>query len=207
MLAHSIYASSSHIFQLSLNFVENVVLHLFVLAVTRARAVLQIVRAITVVFLILQALLQSHVQFVPDRHRLSLLTCQRLLMLLNLTVQSLGHCIFIRLLHETLLKFGGAENKANLSAGLLIALLNLLVLAMRVRPLSFVEELQLLQSIAQLLFLSKIVGGHLFLRRLFDGLNLDVQILLLSLLLINLIRLECKFNWADHGPISSSDLL
>ena len=129
-------------------------------------------------------------------------------MLLNLTVQSLGHCIFIRLLHETLLKFGGAEDKTNLSAGLLIALLNLFVLAMRVRPLSFVEELQLLQSIAQLLFLSQIVRGDLFLRGLFDGLNLNVQILLLlSLLLIDLIGLERKFDWADHSPISSCDLL
>ena len=65
-------------------------------------------------------------------------------MLLNLTVPSLCHCIFIRLFHETLFKFGGAENKSNFGAGLLITLLNLLVLAMRVRALSIVEELQLL---------------------------------------------------------------
>lgn len=147
-------------------------------------------------------------------------------MLLNLTMHSLRHLFLfiVVLLHEALFELGGAEDQSNFGAGLFIALLMLLVFdwllvqAMRARLVEIfccVVELELLQSITFLFFICQVVGGHLFalLVGIFHSWNDDLRgfallsfLFRLLFLLIDLIKFESKFNWADNGPISSLDL-
>ena len=147
-----------------MNFVENIVLHLSVFAVTSARAVLQRALAVSTVLGFLEALLQSLVQFLPNRHRLSLLTRQRLLVLLNLTMQPLRHLFLLVVvhLHEALLEFSRTENQTNFCTGFFIVLLlNLLLIqTMRARLVDILRcivELKLLKSITLLLLIGQIV--------------------------------------------------
>lgn len=158
---------SSHVFQLRLNFVENIVLHLSVFAVTSARAVLQRLLAVGTVLGFIEALLQPLVQFLPNRHRLGLLTREGLLVLLNLTMQPLRHLLLLVVmhLHEALLELGRTENQTNFCTGLFIVLLllldNLLLMQpMRARLVEIfrcIVELKLLKSITLLLFIGQIV--------------------------------------------------
>lgn len=160
--------ASSHVLQLSLNFVENVILHLFVLAVTSARAVMLSTHSIHTAFRVLEALLEAHVKLLTDSHGLSLLVRQSLLMLLNLAVQSLRHAILrVVVLHKALLKLSWAEDEANLRTSPLITLIGQLR-ALRGQPAAvlsvlfgfILEVLQLLKSIALVFLSRKIVRGH-----------------------------------------------
>ena len=159
---------SSHVPQLSLNFVENVALQLFVLSVARVRAVHDSV--CRSVLSLLEALLQTLVELLADPRRRGLLSLQRQFVPLDLPMELFSSVVVV-VLHEAVRELGGTETEEADFGALLLLLVDFLAdgvhfsLAVTLRgqaPFLVVLD-ELLQRYVLLFFLScQIMRGHLF---------------------------------------------
>ena len=119
-------------------------------------------------------MLETHVKLLTDSQGFGLLVGQRLLVLLNLAVQSLRHAILRMVLDEALLELGRAKDEANLRTSPLITLLGELR-ALRGQPAAILsvlflilEVLQLLKSVTFIFLSREIVGGNVLLGGAFN---------------------------------------